>query len=150
MGHFDPVALTLHESIHFTSNPSPNSTAEMAWATVDSHPRGLGRVHLGADHRVFNVAFYHQLHCLQAMHGGFIDRDHPRFTAGHIQHCLNYLRQSFLCEAADTLEPGDFLQRDYAVQRFGGTMVCDDWEMVYNSMEENFEEWMASKKNEFA
>ncbi|KIJ64929.1 hypothetical protein HYDPIDRAFT_65502, partial [Hydnomerulius pinastri MD-312] len=59
----------------------------------------------------------------------------------HLHHCFNYLRQTFLCESADTLELGDFMQRDFENERVGDTLVCHDWEQVYTALDENHQEW---------
>ncbi|KAF8662082.1 hypothetical protein AX16_001192 [Volvariella volvacea WC 439] len=137
----DKVALTLHESIHFHLNVSRRDPwLDDKWRTLVNNPPGLGRVRLGPHNRVFNTVFYHQLHCLHVLQRAIIDPKHPYSPPVHVSHCLNYLRQTFLCQATDSLEPGDFEARDWDVEREGGTLVCRNWERVYEWMGTSFEE----------
>lgn len=105
------------------------------------YPEGAGRTRLGSDHRSFLVTFYHQYHCLRRIQLALLDRADTDANSHHIRHCLNYLRQTFLCEAAETLEAGDFMQRDFQSDRQGDTLVCRDWEVVHKIMDKNFEDW---------
>ncbi|EGN92255.1 hypothetical protein SERLA73DRAFT_66072, partial [Serpula lacrymans var. lacrymans S7.3] len=141
----DTVALTLQESVHFTLN-STYSLLDKEWTTLTTHPQGLGRVHMGPDYRIFALVFSHQLHCIREMERAFMHRDHSIPTSGHFRHCLNYLRQSFLCDATDSLEKGDFLKRDFNADRLGDTLICRDWEKVYSKMSDQFSQWLRWKK----
>lgn len=129
--------MTLQESVHFNVNLS-DTASNLEWKSISLHPDGFGRTRLGPDHRIFVVTVFHQLHCLQILHSaldGNIDSTH------HIQHCLDYLRQTFLCEAADNLERGDFMRRDYARERVADTLTCRDWEKVYRALDEDAARW---------
>ncbi|THH21428.1 hypothetical protein EW146_g150 [Bondarzewia mesenterica] len=137
----DTIAMTLHESIHFALN-STDSVAHKEWTTISVYPEGFGRARLGPEHRLFVVSFYHQMHCLRQIQLGLLSRDDPIANPHHIQHCLNYLRQTFLCGAADSLEKGDFMKRNYEKDRVGDTLVCRDWEKVYGELGENYERWL--------
>ena len=46
-----------------------------------------------------------------------------------------------LCQAADTLELGDFMERDFENDRVGDTVVCSDWSQVYNGLDDNYRNW---------
>lgn len=97
-------------------------------------------------------------------------RDDQSSTFHHVAHCLNYLRQWFLCTATADLEDGDFLdgfleqedlellpeseraERLAADQKFStgwspgrirGELVCEDWQTFYQQMDENSEQWEA-------
>lgn len=142
----DPVALTLHESIHFALNNS-DSIATQEWVNLVSWPEGLGRVRLGPQHRVFLLSMYHQLHCLWSISMSLSDTEHPFVDGHHLQHCLHYLRQTFLCEAADSLEAGDFLSHEYPDHRVQDTLVCRDWEALYRQLEGNYEDWLRWNEN---
>lgn len=109
--------------------------------TLTTYPPGWGWVRVGPDHRLFAVVMFHQLHCLRMIQRAFADKSDPVAGEHHVQHCLNYLRQSFLCEAADDLEEGDFMTRDYERDRMGSILVCEDWAKVFQFAERNFREW---------
>lgn len=133
MNDLEIVAMTLHESVHFTMN-STGPLQEAEWETLTKNPDGLGRVRLGPDNRVLTAVFAHQLHCIRQIERAFIDRDHNISSPHHVSHCLNYLRQTFLCDAADTIEEGDFMKRNLQTDRVGDTLICWDWERVYEEM----------------
>ena len=54
---------------------------------------------------------------------------------------MHYLRQTLLCDANDSLEKGDFLQRDIGEDRVGSSMICQDWGQAYERLDTNYEEW---------
>ncbi|KAF9256978.1 hypothetical protein L218DRAFT_880547, partial [Marasmius fiardii PR-910] len=135
----DFAAMTVQESTHYSLNVS-DPMSEFEWLTLPSNPLGFGRVNLGSNHRLLTVVFWHQMHCVFEMARAAMNKSHPQATPGHIRHCLNYLRQSFLCDADYTLEFGDFMERDYERERVGDTKVCRNWEAVFEEMEHRMEE----------
>ncbi|KAJ7792081.1 hypothetical protein B0H13DRAFT_2394080 [Mycena leptocephala] len=137
----DTVAITLHESVHFSLNFS-DPMEEEAWFLYSMIPKGT-HTRLGPQQRVFAITVSHQLHCLRRIYLAFANREDERASAEHVNHCLNYLRQTLLCEATDTLERGDFMERDYESDRVGGTLVCKDWEKAFQSFDEKWAEWVA-------
>lgn len=137
IGHLETVTMILQESIHYSANLS-DAESNSEWKSLSHHPEGFGRTRLGPDNRMFVVTAFHQVHCLQILHsalGGNMSSAH------HVQHCLDYLRQTFLCEAADNLEPGDFLRRDFTRERLAGEVACRDWEKVYRALDEDAARW---------
>lgn len=68
-------------------------------------------------------------------------------TAGHHHHCFNYLRQSMLCSADITLEPGDFAERNFTEKRIGATHTCQDWEPIYDMVDDNWFQWVKFRDN---
>ncbi|KAH7929040.1 hypothetical protein BV22DRAFT_1117083 [Leucogyrophana mollusca] len=138
IGVLETVALTLQDE------PS----VDKVWETLGTHPKGLGRVHMGPDDRLFSVVMAHQLHCIREMERAFLNPNHLMSSPHHVQHCLNYLRQTLLCDAADSLEEGDFLQRDYEQDRLGDTLVCWDWTKVYDVLGDEFAEWFQRVKGQ--
>ena len=141
MGDLDPVAMTLHESVHFTLLTGSDPVIATEWESLASHPDGFGRTRLGPNHRLFVMTFYHQLHCIWKFQQALVDRSDPTASHHHVQHCLNYLRQTLLCEAAENVEEGDFMKRDFEQDRVGDTLICRDWEMVYNVLDSAYAEW---------
>ncbi|KAF8123124.1 hypothetical protein EV363DRAFT_1357498 [Boletus edulis] len=135
-----PVAMTLHETVHFPFNMS-DPIAQMEWDNLVTAPKEAGRTRLGPDHRVFTMVFWHHFHCLWSIQRALNDRNDTYAGYGHLHHCFNYLRQTLLCQAADTLELGDFMERDFENNRVGDTLVCRDWEQVYDTMDENYQDW---------
>ncbi|TFY55968.1 hypothetical protein EVJ58_g7915 [Rhodofomes roseus] len=136
----DTISMTLHESVHFTANLS-DINSNSAWLNL-VHLKSRGHARLGPDHRVFTLTMFHQHHCLVMLHLGMADNN-PVASSHHIQHCLDYLRQTFLCAAADGLEYGDFMERNFSKERVGDMLVCQDWEKVYMELDENVAEWEA-------
>ncbi|KAF8987613.1 hypothetical protein BDQ17DRAFT_1483898 [Cyathus striatus] len=134
------AALSLQESVHYNLNNS-DPVSEEEWISIISHPFGLGRVHLGPNNRLFNNVFWHQLHCIREMDRAMKNRQDPHATPAHIRHCLNYLRQSFLCDADYALEWGDIMQRDFDQQRLEDTRVCRDWDVVFHHLENSMLKW---------
>ena len=103
---------------------------------------------------------FHQLHCVEKMR---IFLDNPNDTHvgfGHQQHCMNYLRQLFLCRADLTLEPiavpigednlpmneKDVLDLDDLVMRSGVGLErsCRDSSTLYKITGDNFLKWHES------
>ncbi|KAH8802291.1 hypothetical protein DL96DRAFT_1451989, partial [Flagelloscypha sp. PMI_526] len=121
------VAMTLRDTIHLPLNASDPDTATQ-WATMVETPGGHGRMRLGPGKRVFVLSWYHQIHCLWKFQVGLLNRNDSDTTAGHIAHCLNYLRQTFLCDASTALEDGDFVKHVVAGAVIeAGDAICKDW-----------------------
>lgn len=150
----DAAALTLQETEHFTLNASDDAE----WDLISSIPRGIGRTRLGEEKRVFVLTSIHQMHCLRRIQLALLTRstsdedgrveDDPLATPGHVSHCLNYLRQTILCDAAETLEKGDFMERDFFEgDRVGDTLVCRDWENAFGRFDRRYEEWREWRKS---
>ncbi|KAJ3554484.1 hypothetical protein NM688_g3085 [Phlebia brevispora] len=135
-----PVALTLQESIHFTNTSQESPDDEWKSLFHDVYWR------LGEERRVFILSFLHQLHCLIGLQRGLQDPAHGdsgRNADHHMQHCLNYLRQTLLCTSFDALERGDFMARDFESVRMGDTLVCHDWEEIFEETVKNQADWAA-------
>ncbi|KAJ3571226.1 hypothetical protein NP233_g3891 [Leucocoprinus birnbaumii] len=136
-----PIALTpdipvvAEETVHY---PVLGNASDAEWFSLTS--AGYGYVRLGGEHRVFMVTMYHELHCLRVLNKAF--GKHPIATPGHIQHCLNYLRQGALCHPDLSLEPGNFEEKDFGVERTGAIHMCRDWEAPYEVMSERLDLWL--------
>ncbi|KAK7006727.1 cytochrome P450 [Favolaschia claudopus] len=134
-GTLPRVLLTVEESRHY---PLSGPDALEEWAS--NSPIGYGYLRLGAEYRAFDMAMFHETHCLHALRI-FIERADR--LEPHVGHCLNYLRMFILCNPNLTLEPADVLTRDFERDRVGATHVCPNWEVLYREMEENWDEWKA-------
>ncbi|TFK75557.1 hypothetical protein BDN72DRAFT_892074 [Pluteus cervinus] len=66
--------------------------------------------------------------------------------AWHVNHCLNYLRQTILCNADLTLEPEIKLGSQDVGEGLGVTHVCKDWSGLYDFAEQNTKEWQEWRK----
>ena len=115
----------------------------LAWNSLSTAIGGFGRVRLGVDHRLFVVTLHHQLHCLQQIQAAVASTNDSGidYTYHHMKHCFDYLRQTILCQAPDTLEKGDFLRVNHNHQRSGGDLLCYDWDTLYAELDRNFESW---------
>ncbi|KAI0041335.1 hypothetical protein FA95DRAFT_1501640, partial [Auriscalpium vulgare] len=101
-------------------------------------------VHLGGHHRYFSISLTHEIHCLNALRDALEDDKAPvGHAAGHLAHCLSYLRQSTLCAADTTLEPVDMMAQ---YDRVGGDHRCMDWTAFYKTMKDNWSGWLGWKK----
>lgn len=138
------VALTVEESVHFSLS---RDDGESIWRA--STPTGGGYVHLGAEMRLYSVAMFHQLHCIERLREALVGEG----DGHHTQHCLNYLRQFILCQPDLTLEEGNFMERNFEMEEdghgdvrmpVGRTHMCSDWSVVYDAMEGNWDEWVAT------
>lgn len=129
----NPASLTLQETVRYGFNASDADTNE-EWHQILYSPEGTGRVHLGPNHRTFVLTFYHQLHCIVELKEALMNRNDTLATEEHITHCLQYLRQTLLCQGNDKLEEGDFLERHFETDRLGTEMECYDWENVYQEV----------------
>ncbi|RMZ41046.1 hypothetical protein CA14_001677 [Aspergillus flavus] len=92
----------------------------------------------------YMVSVYHQLHCLKIMHLALLPiisrqegrgpgtRDDHDFEHNHLEHCLDYLRQSVMCSGDVTLEPPDEMpQKNRSpLQGWGVTHACRSWEQI--------------------
>jgi len=144
IAHLERVAMTQFEGTHFQLNAS-DRISDKEWRSIYSGPYTM---HLGSEQRVFLIALYHETHCLRAMEYTFLNPNSQAYTPHHIQHCINYLRQHFLCAADDHLETGDFLKWDLTVGSvYGKANVCRDWERVYNAASDNLRSFRDSSKN---
>ncbi|KAJ7817844.1 hypothetical protein B0H14DRAFT_2520811 [Mycena olivaceomarginata] len=134
---FDAVGMTLlRNTTRFEMNLSSNISLK-EWETLSIHPFV---VHLGANGRAFSVAYYHQWHCVHVLTLTFLRGEYKRLTNEHVQHCLNYLRQSFLCMSDDSLELGDSMAARGDI--FGGVGICRDWEKVNELVDINLADWL--------
>ncbi|KAK3298773.1 uncharacterized protein B0H64DRAFT_82253 [Chaetomium fimeti] len=94
----------------FSARPS-NNESQIWWDKV--FPRGRGFIqHPEISPVPHGLAVFHQLHCLDAIRHGYyaaVDGTEPAHFAkpGHIRHCIDYLRQSIMCNADTNLEPID-------------------------------------------
>ncbi len=116
-------------STHPTPTPTKNG---IKFYTL---PKELdASISMGPNHRTFVLTFYHQLHCIVELKEALMNRNDTLATEEHITHCLQYLRQTLLCQGNDKLEEGDFLERHFETDRLGTEMECYDWENVYQEV----------------
>ena len=126
------------ETVHY---PLLGNASDDEWSSLNSE--GFGYVRLGEDHRLFMVTMYHELHCLRVLNLAFSKS--PIASPDHIQHCLNYLRQGALCSPDLSLDPGNFEEKDFMVERTGAVHMCKNWEAVYEFMGQNIKDWLRGK-----
>lgn len=130
--------MPVEETVRYSIN---NTEAELEWLWTATS--GDGQVRLGDNHRFFSVTVVHELHCMRWMRLGLQVENSTEQQKGHLAHCLNYMRQLALCSADTTLEPADILSRDYTKERWSVDHRCNDWPQVYETMRDNYLEWMA-------
>ncbi|KAK1139856.1 hypothetical protein N8T08_011101 [Aspergillus melleus] len=80
--------------------------------------------------RIYFVKVFHQLHCLKVMRRSFhdlrTDGESP-IPVGHVEHCLDSLRQDLMCAADDTPMPSLELLNGSGE---GQMMQCKDFDKI--------------------
>ncbi|OJA16844.1 hypothetical protein AZE42_03620 [Rhizopogon vesiculosus] len=142
----DTVALTFNSSEHYSTS---GIMAWSEWNSLDYFPRGHGFVRLGPNGiiftpscvrrspfagRIFGISMFHQIHCMEMIRLALIHG--PNKRSGH---CLNFLRQTILCNSDITLDPllDDSDGTMGGTDGLGVTHVCRDWSQVYSYVAEN-------------
>lgn len=104
-----------------------------------------GFVRLDASNAPFEPSIYHQLHCLNNLRNIFMQPGWANDThkEWHVNHCLNYIRQTILCTGDITLEPSFeyTLRNGNRVPASHGSdvaHVCRDWTTVRSFSENNY------------
>lgn len=134
------TSLTYQESIRFGYNATDKTEAGI-WRSLTNQPGGFGRAHLGEQRRSFLFTFYHQFHCISQFHRALQNRTDEIATLEHVDHCLQYLRQTLLCSATDTLEKGDFMKRNFDADPFGSETACVNWETIFGEIDRSWRDF---------
>jgi hypothetical protein len=129
------VEMVVEESVHYA--PDPMAEDEW-WSERGVGFDGAGRI--GANNRTFAVSLYHQEHCLLYLYRQLTNRT-TKSQVPHYQHCLNYLREQALCHPDLTLEPGDFVTRNFEVDRVGQVHTCRDFETAWDYNTKSWLDW---------
>ncbi|OAG06623.1 uncharacterized protein CC84DRAFT_1088765, partial [Paraphaeosphaeria sporulosa] len=119
----------------------PSNHTNHAWREIFPEEGGFF-VHpvIAPTRSTFSV--FHQLHCLNALRGGYwashhaavqghklVDEDLPvDIQESHIRHCIDLVRQSLMCQADTTLEVVD--EKINGVHGFRTMHQCRDWEQL--------------------
>ncbi|KAK0493258.1 hypothetical protein EDD18DRAFT_1256983 [Armillaria luteobubalina] len=142
-GRLPLVSLTLQETTHFSWNSVDNAT-HAEFETLFHYP---SLSYLGGNHRMTILSWFHNIHCIAQIRAALVNHSDEIATPEHFSHCLQYLRQTLLCCASDMLEKGDFMERDFTVDRVGSDLVCYDWEEALDALDmerKEFERWKMS------
>ncbi|KAK0473976.1 hypothetical protein IW261DRAFT_1502586 [Armillaria novae-zelandiae] len=142
-GNLPLVSLTLQGTTHFSWDSIDNAT-QAEFETLFQYP---SLSYLGDNHRMTILSWFHNIHCIAQIRAALVDRNDEVATPEHFSHCLQYLRQTLLCGASDMLEKGDFMERDFTVDRVGSDLVCYDWEQALANLDmerKEFERWKMS------
>lgn len=110
-------------------------------------PEGMGSWRMPGTDRALFSSMSHQLHCI-----GLFAKETLAASEGwerdwHVQHCFNFIREMILCHPNLTLEPGNFLDMNYTVQRAGTEHICRDWTKVWAEVDGNFKAFKAARAN---
>ncbi|KAA1475998.1 hypothetical protein DENSPDRAFT_455538 [Dentipellis sp. KUC8613] len=132
-GH--PVQMIVEENTHYGVN---GDGASDEWEYTS--PYGAGLVRVGPKQRVFYSEMTHPMHCLRYIRS--ILAQEEKSLVIHLEHCFNYLRRTSLCKADLTLEPEDFVTRNFTSDMVGQIHICRDWRAVYDTMERNWKAWL--------
>lgn len=130
----EPVQAQFDCSVRYAID---SSVAEEVWFKSTDIQTG-GIVRLGPDRRVFAIAMFHQLHCLEGISKALRSRNQTALD-GHVGHCLNYLRQVFQCIADGTEEPvvqASTLKSQACAPPF--IRQCYNWSTLYDYISVNY------------
>jgi len=136
--------MTFEESIRYSMD---GPDADVEWRAMRDYDGHAGYVRLGPSRRVFAVSMFHQLHCVNSLRVALVRPDDGDANFEHVHHCFTYLRQALLCAADSTLEPFDFVTKNYTMQPVSHTRVCKDWGSVYEAAGANFQQWVDWKEH---
>ncbi|KAI1784830.1 hypothetical protein LXA43DRAFT_1077244 [Ganoderma leucocontextum] len=133
------VRMSIEESVRYSIR-APEAPLEWLWTATAND---MGNTHLGPTHRIGVVALAHQQHCIRSLRAALDAGDVPTEHAlHHAEHCLSFLRESTLCAADTTLEPGDAFSRNFTAERVTGDRECMDAEAFYASMLQRWNDWV--------
>ncbi|KAE9384789.1 hypothetical protein BT96DRAFT_868700 [Gymnopus androsaceus JB14] len=140
-----PTMLQTTNTVFEVKNSLPISGPNAATHWQSIYPPGYGFVRLGTESRLLCVAMFHELHCIEKMRIFLDDPTNREVGFLHQQHCMNYLRQIFLCKADMTLEPllnGDIDRRNL-VMKSGMDIErsCVNWKDIYDAVGDNYLNW---------
>jgi hypothetical protein len=130
----EPVGMSISYSTHYQID---TKEGEEEWAHL--LPSGGHLVHLDhtGDIRPYTVTLFHQLKCLDYLRQQYITI-HDDVSMPYTQHCLNYLRQTLLCQANIRIESAK--DAGSASRRYD--VICNDWTRVYEAAEQNHEAFL--------
>lgn len=97
-------------------------------------PTGGHTVHLSnpdGSVSTHTVAMFHQIRCIDILHQAYYNEGSHR-TDLLTQHCMNYLRETFLCHMDMRNEP-----QGSTFTHNGFESLCYDWEGIYAEAERN-------------
>ncbi len=103
-------------------------------------PSGGHTVHLGSSMSTYTVSMFHQLRCLDLIRQSFNSHGQNQSTALS-EHCLNYMRQRFLCRPNLRLESVRDASGTKSLTNRPYDIACPDWTAVYDAAEENYERY---------
>lgn len=130
--------MAVEESVHYDIHSLASS-----YEWNEQNPGGTASVRIGPDYHVAALSMSHQLHCLESFKDELRDGFSQNGSWAHIEHCSNYMRQWSMCRADLTLEPGDFMQRDFDWDRQGVTHECLDLQAIYKELSLNWQSWVS-------
>ena len=114
-------ARILPPSGHLVYLPSPSSLSS-SFTNVTLKP--------------YTVTLFHQLKCLDIIRKQYLLPPPPiEPISKETVHCMNYLRQSLLCQPSLTLEVS--VDSETKASTSGYETVCRDWSAVYEEAERN-------------
>ncbi|KAK0432650.1 hypothetical protein EV421DRAFT_2000456 [Armillaria borealis] len=113
------IRMAVEDTVHYRHS---DPTAQMEWKY--SYPRGLGSFRAGPDYLAYFITTFHELHCVESLGKMLLALCHPDMT----------------------LEPGDFMERNFTEERTGEEHICNDWEEVSDAGTRNWIEWYEWRK----
>jgi hypothetical protein len=140
-GIFEEVKMLVQENHKFSL------LDEEAWSPNLFGANGF--VRMGKKGRSFMVSFYHQFHCVDYLRGSYImardgiatDPEVIDGDIGHDNHCFQFLRESIMCKADNTLVAWNSPNQTLSRAGLGKIHRCRNWEHVRRSLINNGDAW---------
>ncbi|KZT23821.1 hypothetical protein NEOLEDRAFT_1135976 [Neolentinus lepideus HHB14362 ss-1] len=138
-----PIRMFQEDTVHYQMD---DPVADIEW---DALAPGRGLIYFGEDHAPFTISMFHQLRCVNVIRGELVRRhsedDFDSTPPYLVQHCLNYIRQVFLCNIDIRLDmvlgPVGYV--------YPHPYTCRDWNVVYQEVEKNHRmhsEWLSNRE----
>ncbi|KAH7884133.1 hypothetical protein F5I97DRAFT_1658757 [Phlebopus sp. FC_14] len=124
----DPVAIRVDKTAHYSLETSEGKAEFDALIPRGGHTVTLPDPTTGRP-VTYTVTLLHQLKCLGIIRDNYESREAPSKLT---KHCMNYLRQSVLCNINTRIEHS-VMARGNAVR--GYDAVCRDWTRLYDEVE---------------
>ncbi|EKM48274.1 uncharacterized protein PHACADRAFT_132502 [Phanerochaete carnosa HHB-10118-sp] len=140
----EQVEMILEETMRYDTG---SKLSNVEWLLTRAPWGHAGYVRIGEDYRAYGIAMVHQLHCVEMFARALPDPEDANASPPHIAHCLQYLKQLFLCNSDTTLEPYNFEDRDFASHPVGMSRTCRNWAAVYAAADENYARWAAQAES---
>ncbi|KAG2749192.1 hypothetical protein P692DRAFT_20832869 [Suillus brevipes Sb2] len=124
----EPVWMRVDQTAHYRADTDEGGEEFEKLIPRGGHTVRINNTETGESH-VYTVTLFHQLKCLGIIRDNYAAKRAPSSIT---RHCMNYLRQSILCQANIKIEP---VVNNLGTAVRGYETVCRDWTKVYEEVD---------------